>query len=79
MKKTIVVTGAAGYIGGQTALMLADLGHRVVGIDKAIRIGRERWKIGYYFTAGYSNIFEKPRFGFKINIQGYDRYNNVWR
>ncbi|MEY3594335.1 MAG: hypothetical protein RL041_1307, partial [Bacteroidota bacterium] len=50
-----------------------------VGIDKAIRIGRERWKIGYYFTAGYSKIFEKPRFGFKINIQGYDRYNNVWR
>jgi hypothetical protein len=50
-----------------------------VGIDKAIRIGRERWKIGYYFTAGYSNIFEKPRFGFKINFQGYDRYNNVWR
>jgi hypothetical protein len=50
-----------------------------VGIDKAIRIGRERWKIGYYFTAGYSNIFEKPRFGFKINFQSYDRYNNVWR
>jgi UDP-glucose 4-epimerase len=35
MKKTVVVTGAAGYIGGQTALMLADLGHRVVGIDKS--------------------------------------------
>jgi UDP-glucose 4-epimerase len=35
MKKTVVVTGAAGYIGGQTALMLADVGHRVVGIDKA--------------------------------------------
>jgi len=34
MSKTIVVTGAGGYIGGQTALMLADLGHRVVGIDK---------------------------------------------
>lgn len=50
-----------------------------VGIDKAIRLGRDRWKIGYYFTAGYSNLFEKPRFGFKINIQGYDRYNNVWR
>ena len=33
-KKTVVVTGAAGYIGGQTALMLADSGHRVVGIDK---------------------------------------------
>jgi len=34
MKKTVIVTGAGGYIGGQTALMLADLGHRVVGIDK---------------------------------------------
>ena len=34
MKKTVVVTGAGGYIGGQTALMLANLGHRVVGIDK---------------------------------------------
>jgi len=34
MKKTVVVTGAGGYIGGQTALMLADSGHRVVGIDR---------------------------------------------
>jgi UDP-glucose 4-epimerase len=32
---TVVVTGAAGYIGGQTALMLADSGHRVVGIDRS--------------------------------------------
>ena len=32
---TVIVTGSAGYIGGQTALMLADLGHRVVGIDKS--------------------------------------------
>jgi UDP-glucose 4-epimerase len=31
---TVIVTGAAGYIGGQTALMLKDAGHRVVGIDK---------------------------------------------
>ena len=35
MKKTVVVTGAAGYIGGQTALMLSDSGYRVVGIDKS--------------------------------------------
>ena len=34
MKKTVVVTGAGGYIGGQTALMLADSGYHVVGIDK---------------------------------------------
>ena len=30
----IVVTGAAGYIGGQTALLLKDAGHRVIGIDR---------------------------------------------
>ena len=32
---TVVVTGAAGYIGGQTALMLKDAGHRVIGIDRS--------------------------------------------
>lgn len=30
---TVVVTGAAGYIGGQISLQLKDAGHRVVGID----------------------------------------------
>ena len=29
----VVVTGAAGYIGGQTALLLKDAGARVIGID----------------------------------------------
>jgi hypothetical protein len=49
-----------------------------VGLDKAIRIFSEQFKVGYYFTAGYSNIFEKPRFGFKINFQKYNRYSNAW-
>jgi UDP-glucose 4-epimerase len=31
---TVVVTGAAGYIGGQIALQLNDAGHTVVGIDR---------------------------------------------
>jgi UDP-glucose 4-epimerase len=31
---TVVVTGVAGYIGGQTALLLKDGGHRVIGIDR---------------------------------------------
>lgn len=31
---TVVVTGAAGYIGGQISLQLKDAGHRVVGIDR---------------------------------------------
>jgi UDP-glucose 4-epimerase len=30
----VVVTGAAGYIGGQIALMLNDAGHSVTGIDR---------------------------------------------
>jgi UDP-glucose 4-epimerase len=30
----IIVTGAAGYIGGQVALQLKDAGHTVVGIDR---------------------------------------------
>ena len=31
---TVVVTGAAGYIGGQISIMLQDQGYRVVGIDR---------------------------------------------
>jgi UDP-glucose 4-epimerase len=31
---TVVVTGAAGYIGGQIALQLRDAGHEVIGIDR---------------------------------------------
>lgn len=31
---TVIVTGAAGYIGGQCALQLHDAGHRVIGIDR---------------------------------------------
>ena len=30
----VVITGAAGYIGGQCALQLLDAGHRVIGIDR---------------------------------------------
>ena len=33
-KKTIIVTGVAGYIGGQVALQLKDAGHTVTGIDR---------------------------------------------
>jgi UDP-glucose-4-epimerase GalE len=31
---TVIVTGSAGYIGGQTALLLKDAGHSVYGIDR---------------------------------------------
>lgn len=48
------------------------------GFDKLIKIWRERFKIGIYYAGGYSNIFEKPRFGFKINFEYYDRRTNSW-
>jgi UDP-glucose 4-epimerase len=32
----ILVTGAAGYIGGQTVLKLVDSGHEVLGVDRVI-------------------------------------------
>ena len=31
---TVIVTGSAGYIGGQTTLLLKDAGHEVYGIDR---------------------------------------------
>jgi hypothetical protein len=49
-----------------------------VGIDKLVRVWRDRFKVGIYYTAGYANIFEKPRYGFKINFEYYDRLNNKW-
>lgn len=34
MSKTVLVTGAGGYIGGQTMLCLKDAGHTVIGVDR---------------------------------------------
>jgi hypothetical protein len=49
-----------------------------VGIDKLVRIWRERFKMGLYYTIGYSNIFEKPIYGLKFNFEFFDRRNNTW-
>ena len=32
----VMVTGAAGYIGGETVLKLVDAGHEVLGVDNRI-------------------------------------------
>jgi UDP-glucose 4-epimerase len=52
----VVVTGAAGYIGGQTLLNLVDQGHEVLGIDNRIppkhllKIPGVWWHTGDYAT-----------------------------
>ena len=35
MKQTVLVTGAGGYIGGQTVLRLHEAGHDIIGLDLA--------------------------------------------
>ena len=44
---TVVVTGAAGYIGGQISIMLQEAGHRVVGIDRR------------YYPTHLAGVFER--------------------
>lgn len=44
---TVVVTGAAGYIGGQISIMLQEAGHRVVGIDRR------------YYPSHLAGVFER--------------------
>lgn len=48
------------------------------GFDKLIKVWRERFKLGIYYAAGYSNIYEKPIYGFKFNFEFYDRRDNSW-
>ncbi|MFY7946011.1 MAG: DUF5686 family protein [Bacteroidia bacterium] len=49
-----------------------------VGIDKLVKVWRERFKIGLYYAAGYSNIYEQPIYGFKVNFEYFDRRDNSW-
>ena len=49
--KTIVVTGAGGYIGSTLSGLLLEAGNRVIGLDR------------YYFgTEFLSDIFDNPNF-----------------
>jgi UDP-arabinose 4-epimerase len=38
MSRTVVVTGATGYVGGHTAMKLKDAGFTVIGVDRQITI-----------------------------------------
>ena len=53
-------------------------GEVYAGIDKIIRIRRQLFKLGVYYSIGYSNIFDKPNYGVKFNLEFYDRVDNSW-
>ena len=38
MSKTIIITGATGYVGGHTALRFKQAGYTVIGVDRAVTI-----------------------------------------
>ena len=38
MSKTIIITGAAGYVGGHTALRFKQAGYTVIGVDRQVTI-----------------------------------------
>ncbi len=48
-----------------------------VGVEKVIRIWKERIRIGAFYTAGVSNYYTyQPQFKFSIDI--YDAFSNQW-
>lgn len=48
------------------------------GVDKLVKIWRERFKIGLYYCVGYANNFNQPRSFFKVNFEFYNRSENKW-
>jgi hypothetical protein len=48
------------------------------GVDKLIKIWKERFKLGLYYCVGYANNFSQPRSFFKINFEFYNRAENKW-
>ena len=57
MSKIVLVTGAAGYIGGETMLRLKDAGHYVVGVD-TVALPMHLRAVADRF---YQEDFAKPR------------------
>jgi hypothetical protein len=47
------------------------------GVEKIIRIFRDRFRVGVYYALSESNKYP-PRAGFKFSLEYYDRKNNRW-
>jgi UDP-glucose 4-epimerase len=55
MAKMVLVTGAAGYIGGETVLRLKDQGHTVIGVDIRPAPGHLRHSADRFFQEDFSS------------------------
>lgn len=64
--KKVVITGASGYIGGQTAIVFAEAGWRVIGIDKntpskAIREFCKKFLVSPFESSESLRLIEKEQ------------------
>lgn len=56
MTQTVIVTGASGYIGGQTVLELVEAGHRVIGIDRVSPSDTIRQQCAEFYEFDFEKI-----------------------
>ncbi len=90
MKKTILITGVAGFIGFHTAKKLLKLGHLVIGIDNLnkyydVKLKYSRLKeLGVYFDTAYTkeiNHYNKMYKNFifrKMDLSDHSRINDLF-
>ena len=48
------------------------------GLEKVVRVWRERFKIGFYYTAAASNQWSGIRTAWKVGFAVYNRVSNEW-
>jgi hypothetical protein len=48
------------------------------GLEKVVRVWRERFKIGFYYTAAASNQWSGIRTAWKVGFAVYNRFSNEW-
>ena len=61
IKKKVLVTGVAGFLGSHLAEKLVDLGHRVIGIDNMLGGYEDNVPKGIEFYNGDCCDFEKVK------------------
>ena len=78
MKKTVLVTGGAGFIGSHVAKWLVEAGYRVVVIDdlsggfvENIPLGAEFVKMSVQDSASVDALFEKEKFTYVFHLAAY--------